>query len=496
MNVTVRNVITSMRLISSFDWAEFFESVSLVDEVLRARSSFGDDGLRDPRPLPARHRGAGPRVRAGPRSRSRGRPRRWRTPQPSADDVEPSAAARRRRSRLLPDLRRPRRLRARAPRSGAAGGPAAARLCPGRHARLPRDARARHGARSSPSRSCCPATGGAARAGLLVVAILALVPASDLAIALVNRAVTTVLGPRRCRGSSLTTACRPSCGRWSSCRRSSPSEAEIEEQIERLEVHYLANRDGDLRFALLSDWLDAPTEHAPATTSCSPRRPRRSTGSTSATARPPGGGARFLLLPPPAPLERGRGRWMGWERKRGKLHELNGLLRGATTTGFLTTGRAASTPPRTSATSSRSTPTRGCRAAPSGAWSGRWPIRSTARLRRCEPAASPRATPSSSRASRRRSRPSTRHRSSSASSPAPPGSIPTPPPSPTSTRTCFGEGSYTGKGIYDVDAFERGARRPGPRERAAQPRPVRGRSSPGPGWSPTSSSSRVPRRTT
>ena len=41
MNVTVRNVITSMRLISWFDWAEFVESVSLVDEVLRgaARSA-------------------------------------------------------------------------------------------------------------------------------------------------------------------------------------------------------------------------------------------------------------------------------------------------------------------------------------------------------------------------------------------------------------------------------------------------------------------------
>ena len=36
---------------------------------------------------------------------------------------------------------------------------------------------------------------------------------------------------------------------------------------------------------------------------------------------------------------------MGWERKRGKLHELNTLLRGSTTTGILTTGRAASTPP-------------------------------------------------------------------------------------------------------------------------------------------------------
>ena len=40
MNVTVRNVITSMRLISAVDWAEFFESVSLVDAELRAGSDF------------------------------------------------------------------------------------------------------------------------------------------------------------------------------------------------------------------------------------------------------------------------------------------------------------------------------------------------------------------------------------------------------------------------------------------------------------------------
>ena len=40
MNVTVRNVITSMRLISAFDWAEFFESVSLVDAILWTDKGF------------------------------------------------------------------------------------------------------------------------------------------------------------------------------------------------------------------------------------------------------------------------------------------------------------------------------------------------------------------------------------------------------------------------------------------------------------------------
>ena len=49
MNVTVRNVITSMRLMSAFDWAEFFESVSLVDAMLRADTRLCRSGLRDPR---------------------------------------------------------------------------------------------------------------------------------------------------------------------------------------------------------------------------------------------------------------------------------------------------------------------------------------------------------------------------------------------------------------------------------------------------------------
>ena len=42
MNVTVRNIITSMRLMSAFNWKEFFESVSLVDEILREETKFAE----------------------------------------------------------------------------------------------------------------------------------------------------------------------------------------------------------------------------------------------------------------------------------------------------------------------------------------------------------------------------------------------------------------------------------------------------------------------
>ena len=41
-NVTVRNIITSMRLVSEVNWPDFFEDVSLVDEVLRSGSDFAN----------------------------------------------------------------------------------------------------------------------------------------------------------------------------------------------------------------------------------------------------------------------------------------------------------------------------------------------------------------------------------------------------------------------------------------------------------------------
>ena len=59
MNVTVRNVITSMRLISWFDWAEFVEGLSLVDECLRRGQRVRRHGLRHARSVSACHREAG-----------------------------------------------------------------------------------------------------------------------------------------------------------------------------------------------------------------------------------------------------------------------------------------------------------------------------------------------------------------------------------------------------------------------------------------------------
>ena len=49
MNATLRNVITSMRLLSTLDWSEFVEDVSVVDQILRDGSAFAamDFATRD-----------------------------------------------------------------------------------------------------------------------------------------------------------------------------------------------------------------------------------------------------------------------------------------------------------------------------------------------------------------------------------------------------------------------------------------------------------------
>ncbi len=113
------------------------------------------------------------------------------------------------------------------------------------------------------------------------------------------------------------------------------SEADLIEQIERLEVHYLAGAVGDLTFALVSDGVDADEEivsgdaHMLDVAAQAIRR-------LNARYGPGPAGNRFLLLHRRRVFNPAEGKWMGWERKRGKLHELNRLLRGATNTSFIT----------------------------------------------------------------------------------------------------------------------------------------------------------------
>ncbi len=152
--------------------------------------------------------------------------------------------------------------------------------------------------------------------------------------------------------------------------------ADLEEQLERLEVHYLANPEGHLHFALLTDWADATCERMPGDEELVAALAEGIERLNARYEGPPGGGARFLLLHRRRLWNEQEGQWIGWERKRGKLHELNRLLRGATDTSFIPVARtAARGARRASATSSPWTPTPGFPRAPPTASSGRWRTR-------------------------------------------------------------------------------------------------------------------------
>lgn len=334
MSVTVRNVITSMRLMSSVDWTKFFESVSLIDGVLRANSNFAamDFPTRDS------YRHAIEQLARGS----------------AHTEIEVTRSAIQ---------------QAQAARDGKQNtpeqDPGYYLLSKGRPAfekqiafRVPLRSWFDRAAASTGMRGYLITVAfvsglilalpmlGVAKAGLtgyslILLALLAVVPLSDVAVALVNHWITNRFGPKALPAFELRDGVPLSLRTLVVVPTLLTTYEEIEEQIERLEVHYLANQDGDLSFALLSDWNDSATESAEgddvllgvAVEGIARLNQRHEPGPA---------GKRFLLLHRQRLWSKGEGKWIGWERKRGKLHELNRLLRGATDTSFLASRRVES----------------------------------------------------------------------------------------------------------------------------------------------------------
>jgi cyclic beta-1,2-glucan synthetase len=343
MNVTVRNVIMSMSLMSGLDWAAFFESVSLVDEVLQATSTYGalDFTTRDAYRHAIEALARGSRwselevARAATLHAERAA---------TAGDADGSDAARRREvGHYLIGNGRPgfeEALGLRAPPALRLLRASIAAATPGY---LGTVAALTTAILAVPLLyAAAPGTGPAV---LLVLGLLALVPASDLAIALVNRSVGTLVPPSVLPRLELRDGV-PSTLRTMIVVPSLLTGArEIDEHVERLEVHYLANPDGDVRFAMLSDWTDAADERVAGDEEKLGAARDAIDRLNHRHGPAPGGGDRFLLLHRRRVWNEGQKTWMGWERKRGKLHELNRLLRGAADTTFLRADEGAPAPP-------------------------------------------------------------------------------------------------------------------------------------------------------
>ncbi|MET3442538.1 cyclic beta-1,2-glucan synthetase [Variovorax paradoxus] len=113
------------------------------------------------------------------------------------------------------------------------------------------------------------------------------------------------------------------------------SPANTAQLAHRLELHWLANREEHAQFALLTDWADAPQASLPEDASLLEDAVRRIDALNAKYPAPAGAASRFLLLHRPRSWSGTEERWMGWERKRGKLEMLMRLLATGDASGFL-----------------------------------------------------------------------------------------------------------------------------------------------------------------
>jgi cyclic beta-1,2-glucan synthetase len=174
-------------------------------------------------------------------------------------------------------------------------------------------------------------------AGLLLVFILVLVPALTIAVELVNWAVTQVIKPEDLPHMDFSQGIPEACTALVVIPAMLSRPDEVDSLVGQLEQHYLRNPDPGLFFALVTDYMDSPTENQPGDAGLIERARQGIRGlNEKYPPADPGHFAegrfaegRFVLLHRERRWNPSEGVWMGWERKRGKLQELNRLILGA-----------------------------------------------------------------------------------------------------------------------------------------------------------------------
>ena len=159
--------------------------------------------------------------------------------------------------------------------------------------------------------------------------VLTIIPALTIASDLINRLVTMVMKPSMLPKLELEREIPREMRTLVIVPSILSSEKEVRSLSQQLEQHYLRNSSPGLHFALLSDFADEDSETVSAdeplielAVQCIEDLNQRHTH--------PDGDRPFLLLHRRRVWNASENKWIGWERKRGKLHELNGLILGNT----------------------------------------------------------------------------------------------------------------------------------------------------------------------
>jgi cyclic beta-1,2-glucan synthetase len=324
-NNSVRHIIRSMRVMPDVDWADFFESVSLVNIALNASPTFAKmdfatrNSYRDVIEQLAR-----------------------RAPLPEFEIAECAVA-----------------MAARSPLQSKAREPGYYLLGKGRRS-LEAKIGFRRRLRDIPAAvtqkggllgyltsvvllavvvltlPCLALVGQNISSGILAILVLAgILPAIDLAMAIVNQAISHEIKPQIIPGLELPGGIPDDASTLVAIPALLSDGDGVDELINRLEIHHLATQQENVFYALLTDWTDSLEE---TVTPDNELLTRARAGIERLNRLHPSRLAdhdSFYIFHRRRQWSAGESKWMGWERKRGKLHELNRLLRGVGGTSFI-----------------------------------------------------------------------------------------------------------------------------------------------------------------
>ncbi len=159
----------------------------------------------------------------------------------------------------------------------------------------------------------------------LLMALLMLLPVSQLAIELINYFITRLLHPRILPKMDFEEAGIPDKFRTLVVvPMMMVDEKTIRAEVEKLEIRSLANKDENLFFSLLTDYTDADQLHHEGD-----EQLLQSASESIKGLNARYGGERFFLFHRNRTWSESEQKYIGWERKRGKLEELNQLIIGA-----------------------------------------------------------------------------------------------------------------------------------------------------------------------
>ncbi|MCU0240962.1 MAG: carbohydrate-binding protein, partial [Vicinamibacteria bacterium] len=326
--VTVANAITSLRLCSTLDWSQYFEAVSLVERVLQ-RDPAGVYGSMDFLSRDRYRQAVEELAAATGEAQSRVALRAVESARQAADSgsIHDRAAhvghhliGKGRRGLELDVAYRPRFMAAmrRFVFAHATGvylgsiGAATALLVAMGLAYVGQQ--------------------GGSVAAQAWIALLLVLPASDVSIAAAQRLAARFTRPRRLPRLEFLEGIPESTRTMVIVPTLLTSVAETQALIEHIEVLALGNLDERIHFAVLSDFADASEcELAGDAQILDAAR----AGIDSLNARYGDGRSdRFYLFHRERQWNASESVWMGWERKRGKIAEFNRLLRGAADTSY------------------------------------------------------------------------------------------------------------------------------------------------------------------